>query len=337
MEVKEVKENLWIGSFWNRLIYPTNCVDETDDPQKSIEWVHEEVMKGQFPHFVVCMGFDNYHDIPAPRDQEILIKAQEHICKVLPDYQRKLLGFAHHNSLYFCGNFLVSNEAVREELIQRLEDIVKDLKNKDSIFVTIGLDFLPDYSIDAWRLTSQHAVVAQRANVRTGGGKVYVYSRPMDSSSAQVPILLYKKIIEELWSLVREGDLSRLNLTLNLVYKKLFEDNHIFLRYMRALLQIQIIIMGWAAMEAGVDSAEILLQVQDYLSQVGMLYDYGKFKNLITQAVTDFTSRVYNHYSRSSSLLVREAEEFINTNLENPLSFCHWVHKIIAKKSQAEV
>ncbi len=311
-----IDKRLWIGSFWNSLIYPEKCTDATYDPEWTVSYVYNTIMQDRFPDFVVCVGIEDRISSSDINNDKTLDNIVCQIRALIPEDQRRLIGFAHYN-IYFCGFYENRAQGVDERLIQRLTSLQETLNKDDGIFVTIGIAFLPEYSLDGWRWAAQRAVVAERQKIRKGPGRVYLYS---EDYSERPPIFTYQELIEKLWHLVLNGRLPEVDTYFNLLNRELFEANYIPILDLHLLIQIKINVMGWAAIQAGVESSQIFPRVQDYLSTVSTLYDYVKLRELLFKAVTDFTSCVYNHYVCTSSYIIKRAEDFIDNNLDEDLS-----------------
>ncbi len=308
----------WVGAFWDSLIYPGYSSDTTFDPKWAVSYVYENVMDAQFPDFVACMGLEEYSP-SSPNNAEVLKKTMERICGLLPEKERYLLGFAHHNNLYFCGF------CEREKFARRLEELQENLLRYDGILVTIGLAFLPNESFKGWEWAAQRAVVAERQKIREGIGRVYVYS---GDRSKHLPISTYQGLIDTLWHLVLNGRLSEVDSYLHEANQELFEGTYIPILNLRPLIQMKISVMGWAAIEAGVDPDQVLPKIQGYLSEISVLYDYVKVREVLFRAVTDFTSSVYDHYACESSYLIKRAEDFIDTHISEELSLSGISHAL---------
>lgn len=122
--------DLWIGSFWNFLIYPENSLDETYDPAVNVSWVYKNLLKKRYPDFVVSISLDNLFDFPSDNRAKLVCDTKKIVLNLLPKAYCKLLGFAHNNSLYFCGNFSLSIDDEKKELFQGLNLLIDLIKKK---------------------------------------------------------------------------------------------------------------------------------------------------------------------------------------------------------------
>lgn len=308
--------DLWIGSFWNFLIYPESSLDETYDPEVNVSWVYENLLKRRYPDFVVSVSLDNLLHFPLEKRAKLIHISKGIIHDLLPKDQCKLLGFAHNNSLYFCGNLPMSTDEEKKELFQRLNLLIDTLRNQCSLSATIGVAFLPDYSVDSWRWAAQRAVVAQREKVKRGEEKLYVYSDSPSSSLYLIP----QDMIRILWDTVNSGNISEVERVSEIVIQELFEKKYFPLIYLRPILQFLTAVMGWAGIIAGADITRIFEKIQDYLSEINNTYDYLILKRLVEEELNSFTLIVWRHYSSSFSDLISNTKNFISAHLSEPIT-----------------
>lgn len=315
--------DLWLGSFWNFLIYPESSLDETYDPEVNVSWVYEHLLKRRYPDFVVSVSLDNLLHLPSEDRAKLICISKRIIHDLLPKDQCKLLGFAHNNSLYFCGNLPMSTDEEKKELFQRLNLLIDTLRNRYSLSATIGVAFLPDYSVDSWRWAAQRAVVAQREKVKRGEEKLYVYSDSPSSSLHLIP----QDIIRILWDTVNSGNISEVERVSEIVIQELFEKKYFPLIYLRTILQFLTAVMGWAGITAGADITRVFEKIQDYLSEINNTYDYLILKRLVEEELNSFTLIVWRHYSSSFSDIISNTKDFISTHLSETITL-----KLIAEK-----
>ena len=315
--------DLWLGSFWNFLIYPESSLDETYDPEVNVSWVYEHLLKRRYPDFVVSVSLDNLLHLPLEDRAKLICISKGIIHDLLPKDQCKLLGFAHNNSLYFCGNLPMSTDEEKKELFQRLNLLIDTLRNRYSLSATIGVAFLPDYSVDSWRWAAQRAVVAQREKVKRGEEKLYVYSDSPSSSLHLIP----QDIIRILWDTVNSGNISEVERVSEIVIQELFEKKYFPLIYLRPILQFLTAVMGWAGIIAGADITKVFEKTQDYLSEINNTYDYLILKRLVEEELNSFTLIVWRHYSSSFSDLISNTKDFISAHLSETITL-----KLIAEK-----
>jgi len=315
--------DLWLGSFWNFLIYPESSLDETYDPEVNVSWVYEHLLKRRYPDFVVSVSLDNLLHLPLEDRAKLICISKGIIHDLLPKDQCKLLGFAHNNSLYFCGNLPMSTDEEKKELFQRLNLLIDTLRNRYSLSATIGVAFLPDYSVDSWRWAAQRAVVAQREKVKRGEEKLYVYSDSPSSSLHLIP----QDIIRILWDTVNSGNISEVERVSEIVIQELFEKKYFPLIYLRPILQFLTAVMGWAGIIAGADITRVFEKIQDYLSEINNTYDYLILKRLVEEELNSFTLIVWRHYSSSFSDLISNTKDFISAHLSETITL-----KLMAEK-----
>lgn len=308
--------DLWTGSFWNFLIYPESSLDETYNPEVNISWVYKNLLKKRYPDFVVSISLDNLLDFPLYERTRLVYKTKKIILNLFTRPQCKLLGFAHNNSLYFCGNFSSSIDKEKKELFQRLNLLIDILKERYLLTATIGVSFLPEHSLEGWRWAAQRAVVAQREKIRRGEGKLYVYS----DTSASALHLIPKGVVNILWDTVNSGDISRVGKVSKVVTYELFENKYFPLIYLRAILQFFTAVMGWAGIIAGVDINKIFEKIQDYLSKINNTYEYLILRKLMEEEIDTFTHIVCEHYRGSFSDLISKTKDFIESHLSEPIS-----------------
>lgn len=320
---KREKPDLWLGAFWNFLIYPESSQDETYDPEINISWVYKNLLNRRYPDFVASISLDNLFEFHSEKRAKLIHKVKKFIQTVIPREQCKLLGFAHENSLYFCGNLSPLDSEKRKELFRRLNLLIDTFKSRYSLSTTIGIAFLPEYSVSGWRWAAQRAVVAQREKVKKGGGKLYIYSDSPSSSLYLIP----QDITRMIWDIVNSGDISRLEKVSKIVIHELFEKKYFPLIYLRPILQFLTAVMGWAGIIAGIDIKEIFERIQNYLSEINNTYEYIMLERLIEDELNVFTHMVHRHYLSSFSDLISRTKDFIDTHFSEPISL-----KIIAKE-----
>lgn len=307
--------DLWIGSFWNFLIYPENSLDETYDPAVNVSWVYKNLLKKRYPDFVVSISLDNLFDFPSDNRAKLVCDTKKIVLNLLPKAYCKLLGFAHNNSLYFCGNFSLSIDDEKKELFQRLNLLIDLIKKRYSLTATIGAALLPEYSLEGWRWAAQRAVVAQREKIRRGEGKLYVYSDTPSSGLYLIP----QGIVRIIWDTVNSGDISRVRDVSKVVIYELFENRYFPLIYLRPMLQFLTAVMGWAGIIAGVDITKIFEKIQDYLSKINNTYEYLILRRLVEEELDVFTHMVCEHYTTSLSDLISKAKDLIDSHLSETI------------------
>lgn len=308
-----MKQSLWNGIFWHHLIYPEFSGHEVEDPALSVASMHEVLLPGKYPDFVVCLALDDLDRLSSDERKEVLESVRRCISRTMPASQRLLLGFAHGNSAYFCGTLRTGDDPGRQEIIHKLESLLTVIRNRTAQPATAGLAFLTDHTIDAWRVATQHAVVAQRNRVRSGSGRLYI-------ADADFPTFMsdrssFWRLSDRLYGLVRSGDLDAVTNAINNVLCVVFTEHYLALGHLRPILQSQIVLMAQAAMEVGVDAAAITPRSEYYLEQLGSVYDYVRMKELIHEAASEFTTAVHERHRFQSSRLVALADEYILAHL----------------------
>ncbi|MBC7321177.1 helix-turn-helix transcriptional regulator [bacterium] len=321
----------WIGSFWNSLIYPEYCTDEIEDPEANISWVLKKVLKGKFPDFVVCISVDDYDNMTPDKRKEIISKVKKHVQRSFPKDQCKLLGFAHSNSIYFCGNIsesptLKSYSSGQNEIYQKLHLLQDFLRRKLDIVISIGLAFLSEYSIEGWRFASQRAVVAQRYKLKRGRGCISVYPRDMLLPELEDYSDLDNLIIE-LYNSVYMMDVYRIEKSTEAILRKLFEERYIPLGKLKPTIQIFIGTVVSASIRTGLKFSEILPDIQSYLTEIDTTYDYARLKELLRNVVSSITIGICKTKKSNSCGIVEKAKQFISSHLSENISL-----KVIAQE-----
>ncbi|HEX2950910.1 MAG TPA: hypothetical protein VHV83_15310, partial [Armatimonadota bacterium] len=213
--------SVWHGVFWNHLIYPELSYDEVEDPELTVAWVHEQLMHGAFPHYVVCICLDEYSYLSLAERRESVSLVKRVIQRHISPQACQLLGFAHGNSVYFCGMLDDPDSATsRDAFIKCLERLRDEIAVVNAISATIGIAFLASSSIEAWRWAAQRAIVAQRSKVRLGASRVYVYDSA--AHNACISHDSYWYLAQELYTLVRSGDIDQVDRVLGNTIKHFF-------------------------------------------------------------------------------------------------------------------
>ncbi|MCE5323420.1 helix-turn-helix transcriptional regulator [bacterium] len=312
--------SLWNGVFWNHMVYPELSSDDTYDPTLTVSGVHKEALGGRFPDYVICLCLDDYHTLSPDERRSALEAVKDVISSRLQPSQRILLGFAHANSLYWCG---MLGGMSQPELIEHIKSLHKQINESASLSVTIGLAFLADESMQAWRLASQLAVVAQRSKVRLGSNQVFVYDEKTMSPS---PFLAtYWRLGNSLYRLVRSGDKSQVGNVMYDVSHTLFTSSYLGLIYLRPILQSMVILMAQGAIEVGVESTEVARDSERCLSEISTTYDYSRLKELLEEAAAGFTAKVHARFHSSVNQLSCIADSLIKDNLYDPELSLHYL------------
>lgn len=313
----------WIGSFWNFLIYPEYCTDEVEDPASNIVLVLRKILKGKFPDFVVCISLDDY-DNTAVEKKELIARVKRYIKRFFPKMQCKLLGFAHGNSIYFCGNIaepptLKNYSSGENEIYQKLHLLQNFLKRKFNITISIGLAFLREYSIEGWRFAAQRAVVAQRHKIKKGKGSINVYPKdillPELEDYSDLNILLLK-----LYDSVLSMDTYRIEESARNILKRLFEERYTPLGKLKPIIQILIGIVVLASIKAGLNFSEIFQDIQMHLTEIDITYDYVRLKDLLRNIISSITIKIYKTKKANSCNIIEKVKQFISSHLNEDIS-----------------
>ena len=313
----------WTGHFWNLLIYPEYCVDEVEDPEVNILWVLKGTLKNKIPDFVVCISLDDYDDLSPEARREAITKVKRYIRRFFSGSQCKLLGFAHRNSLYFCGNIpdlpaFKNYSSGQNEVYQRLHLLQSFLKRRSDITVSIGLAFLEEHSIKGWRLAAQRAVVAQRQKVKKGRGSINVYPKDIISEFRDYSNL--DNLLEELYNSIYEADIPQVETTTKKLLDALFEERYLPLKELRPTIQFLISTVILSTIRSGIKFSEISSELQGYLTEVETTYDYVRLREILKNVITTFSVRAYRCRKSNSCNLVERAKQFILLHLSEPIS-----------------
>ncbi|MEN6355724.1 MAG: helix-turn-helix transcriptional regulator [Armatimonadota bacterium] len=313
-------ESMWNGVFWNHMVYPELSSDDTEDPALTVAGIHEKALGGDYPDYVVCLCLDDYHTLSSDDRRGALKAVKSVICSYLPQQRRALLGFAHANSLYWCGKL---DSLLQTELINQMNSLLKRINESSSLSVTIGVAFLTEESMQSWRYAAQLAVVAQRGKVRWGSNRVFVYDEAAMSPS---PFLTtYWRLGESLYRLVRSGDETLVRPVMNDVSHALFTTSYLGLIYLRPILQSMVILMAQGAIEVGVESTEAAADSERYLNEISTTYDYARLKDLLEEAAVSFTAKVHARFYSSANQLSSIADSLIKGDLYDPDLGLHYL------------
>lgn len=312
------ENDIWNGVFWHHLIYPQFSVHEVEDPALSISAMHEALMGGQFPDFVVCLALDDYDKLTGPERRRLLESVRRCIRDGLPARQRMLVGFAHGNSLYFCGMLPGDKQAdaAKNAVIEQIDSFRKRLSSRLAQSATAGIAFITERSLDAWRSATQLAVVAQRKKVRSGFGRTYIAGQTADASALDLSTIW--TLAERLHRLVRSGDTARAHQEAPDILRVVFTDNYLPLSHLRPILQSQVVFMARAAVEAGVDAVSVAARSENYLESLSHMFDYASMQEMLWSALEWFTDAVHDCHLCRSSRLVAQADEYMMAHLTDP-------------------
>lgn len=120
-------ESVLHGIFWNHLVYPEFAAAEVEDPAITLAWVSARLPSEQWPDYVVCLVLDDLASFTPEERRGMLQRVRGVISETLPVQQCALLGFAHSNAVYFCGNYGKSREALLQRLWMLNQRIVAEL------------------------------------------------------------------------------------------------------------------------------------------------------------------------------------------------------------------
>lgn len=313
----------WIGSFWNFLIYPEYCTDEVEDPEVNILWVLKKILKGKFPDFVVCISLDDFDSIVPEGRKELVTKVKRYIRRFFIKKQCKLLGFAHKNSIYFCGN--ISDSPIfknyssgQDEIYKKLLLLQNFLKTNFNITISIGLAFLKEHSIEGWRFAAQRAVVAQRSKIKKGKGTINIYPKdilPEVEDYSELSIL-----IKELYESIYVMDIYKLEESISKILKNLFEERYFPLGKLKPIIQLLIGTVTLASIKTGINLSEIFPDIQVYLTELDTTYDYVKLEELLKDVISIITIKIYRYKKANSYNIIERAKQFISSHLNETLS-----------------
>lgn len=321
----------WTGSFWNVLIYPEYCIDEVEDPEANISWVLKKILKDKFPDFVVCISLDDYDDMMSDKRREAITKVKKYVRRFFPKNQCKLLGFAHGNSIYFCGNISESPtfenySSGQNEIYQKLRLLQNFLKRKFNITISIGLAFLREYSVEGWRFAAQRAVVAQRYKLKKGKGCINVYPKDILLPELEDYSDLNNLIID-LYDSIYIMDVYKIEESVRNILKKLFEERYLPLGKLKPIIQFLISTVILASIKTGLNFSEIFPNLQIYLTEIDTTYDYVRLKEFLKNIISSITIKVYKTRKVNLCNIVERAKDFISSHLNENISL-----KIIAQE-----
>lgn len=298
------------GIFWNHLVYPELASDEVADPAVMQQWIQQRLPEGVWPDYAACLCVDGLDEAEMDARREAIQHIRSTVQDLLAEHECWFLGFAHTNTLYFCGQ----PSGDPSDLASRLDELLKRLAESHHPLVgTVGLAFLPEESIAALQWAAQYAIVAQRQKVRTGSGRLYVYdpASPPDS----LDLKTYWELAKRMQSVIRAGDIPAVEESLNDLTDALFRKTYLPLSHMRPILQSQVIFMAQAAMEAMVDARDVAEASERFLSRIGTAYDYARLRDMLREAAHCFGALVHHRYESQTTRLVSAVEDFIAANL----------------------
>lgn len=302
-------ESVLHGIFWNHLVYPEFAAAEVEDPVITLAWISARLPSEQWPDYVVCLVLDNLASFTPEERRGVLQRIRGVINETLPAQQCALLGFAHSNAVYFCGNYGESHEA----FLQRLQMLNQRMVAELLLSNTLGIANVQDGTLAGLQRAAQYAIVAQRQKVRTGTNQVYVYDELLPSTS--LDLAQYLALAQRMHAVIKTGDSAATALVLDEVTRALFQQAYLSLLHLRPILQCQVIFMAQAAMDVGVDAESTARQSERFLAQIGVTYDYSYLAEILADAARCFSLLVEQRFRNLTHRLVATAEDYVMTHL----------------------
>jgi len=302
-------ESVLHGIFWNHLVYPELASDEVEDPGIIHTWISEHLPANQWPEYVACLAVDDLAPLQPAGRREMIQRIREVISQTLPEQQYALLGFAHTNAVYFCGQQIDTEELLHSRLNKLNQRIVSELRLSN----TLGIAYVLEDTLAGLQWAAQCAVVAQRQKVRTGTNRVYVYSESTPATS--LDLAKYLEFAQRMHMVIKSGDSNATALILDELVRTLFQQVYLPLHHLRPIVQCRVIFMAQAAMDGGVDAEVTARQSEQYRAQIGITFDYTSLREILIAAAMCFTQLVQQRFRNLTHRLVAAVEEYITLHL----------------------
>lgn len=232
----------------------------------------------KIPNYVFCISIDDYSHM-APQEQlqtKDLIKYT--VTKVMNEKEYLLL-FAHQNCFYLNGHIsdIALQKGSPKDCLYWLAEKIKSVPKEFDISVTIGIDFCETQhpSVEKWRETAQHAIVAQRRKFFEGKDRVYFYNYSKQSNNIAHNTLLspYSEIRHRLLNFIVAGDIEKSKKTALLLAEGIFRYNLDRLFYLRIKLIETGTLLICDMIELGFSESKLSQRLVEFIEKVNSFYD----------------------------------------------------------------
>ncbi len=271
------------------------------------------------PDFTAAAFIDGLGNLNAANQRTMAATLLRLLRNHLARSERKLLVFAHEGFLYFCG-FLPDSDLAG--LADRLRLIAAKLRQEHGMPTTFGLCTRAAVATESgadmdFCQCARFAVVALRMQLHNEKGQVRIYNKPARDDSGILPA----KLVDWLRQVVQTGRIDRVHGVCAELSDHLFGNVYIPLVKLRVLLYTLLVSMALVAQAAGVKAEIIHTLNRDYLTLLMAPYDYTQLRQILQEAVADFTAEVARvRLHEHEHPAVQAAEDYIRQHNKESLS-----------------
>ncbi len=297
------------GIFWNHLVYPEFATGEVEDTESIKQWLSEQIADEKWPEYAVVLAIDNLYDKNDTERVAIINQVRDTLVLLLKPHECRLLGIAHRNCIYFCGNQISD-----KNLVYHFEKLRQKITVETGAMITIGIAKLPSTTLAGLQWATQRAVVAQRQKMKNGCNRVYLH----DNEDLPIPNLAtYWRLALNLQDKLKTGYMQESLAITDDICNEIFRGTYLSLGKLRPILQSLVILTAQATTDTGVDIARITAISEKALTEIATEYDYLIMEKIIKSVIAIFSSSITEYYKTGSKRLVAEVDELIENNLDN--------------------
>jgi len=305
------------GIFWNHLVYPEFATGEVENTDAIKQWLSGQIKDEEWPEYAVALAIDNLFDKNEKERSDIINRVRDKISVLLKPHECRLLGFAHRNSIYFCGSRIAD-----KDLTYYFEKIRRKIAAETSADITIGIAKLPSMTLTGLQWAAQRAVVSQRQKMKSGCNKVYLH----DNEDLPVPNLAnYWRLALNLQDKLRAGHTQESIAITEDICCEIFRGTYMSLGKIRPVLQSLVILTAQATTDAGVDAGNITIISEKMLTYIATEYDYMTLEYIIKSTINEFSAAINSYFNSGLQRMAAEIDEIIDKNLDNPDLSLHFV------------
>jgi AraC-like DNA-binding protein len=305
------------GIFWNHLVYPEFATGEVENADAIKHWLSEQIKDEEWPEYAVALAIDNLFEKNEKERSVIINRVRDKIAVLLKPHECRLLGFAHRNSIYFCGSNITD-----KDLGYYFEKFRRVLTVETGADITIGIAKLPTMTLAGLQWAAQRAVVSQRQKMKSGCNRVYLHN----NEDLPVPNLAnYWRLALNLQDKLRAGHTQESLVITEEICSEIFRGTYMSLGKIRPVLQSLVILTAQATTDVGVDADSITIISEKMLTYIATEYDYMTLEYIIKSAITEFSTAINSHFNSGLLRMAAEIDEIIDNNLDNSDLSLHFI------------
>jgi AraC-like DNA-binding protein len=316
-----VRDRLWLTAFWHLLVYPEMSSVGMEDTRDLLDVIIRRVFGEVLPDYVAAARV-HYADGRAI-DTAAQAVALRQLRRDLARPQRRLVCWAHDNTLYFCGH-IAPPTGEDQDIECRLRRLACCLQVEHGIYFTLGLCYRsPLQNVDRQkalvelRRIAQYAVATLRVQMHQQKGEIRVMGEERRDDSG----LISPQLARRIWEVTGTGDTDTVPALCAEISRCLFCDTYVPLLKLRTQLQSLVLTLSLAAQAAGASIEHLQHVNKAYLERLFSPYDYIRLEQIIHAAVAEFTAMVRAARMRAGEHPgVLRAEAFIRAHCTEPIS-----------------